>query len=74
MLKDISQCQKLREVQLKEEDRNISFYPKMVNALMRRRLIAKVRVEKKWLIDDVTLRKGFGKFFRSSHRRKVVET
>ena len=65
LLEEVSWRQKSKELWLKDGDRNIGFFHKMVNSHIRRSAINKLRVNGSWLIEDTTIHKGVVDTFKS---------
>ena len=57
LVEEVSWRQKSRELWLKEGDRNTSFSHKMINARKRRNVINKIRINGKWIIEDIAIKK-----------------
>ena len=57
-MEEISWRQKLREVWLKEGNKNTGFFHKMTNSHRRKNCLSKIKVNGTWLIGEQEIRRG----------------
>ena len=66
LLEEKTWRQKSRKVSLKEDDRNMGFFHKIVNAHRRKNNVEKIRINGVWLSEETEIKEGVVNAFRSS--------
>ena len=65
LLEEKTWRQKSRKVWLKEDDRNMGFFHKIVNAHRRKNNVDKIRINGVWLSEEIEIKEGVVNAFRS---------
>ena len=62
-LEEIHWRQKLREIWLREGDKNTSFFHRMANSHFRKNSLASIKINGVWLTEDQEMREGISNAF-----------